>query len=208
MKKRRHAGWLIALFLCVLAVASGSSVASQETDQVPWSADRPLVWDDFQGKPPVQAQDMMEAAQIHMTIRWQLQLTMEYDCQLQLWTAIIDRPSLTVVNTMVPASSWVDRSRQNSATLNHEQGHFDLNEVYRRKLQAALAPLTVEGGTADAAKQALQALIDVASEKVMSQLANTQASYDRGTRHGTDLQAQTAWNNRIEAWLANPNQAP
>ena len=156
----------------------------------------------------MQAQDMMEAAQIHMTIRWQLQLIMEYNCQRQLWTAIIDRPSLTVANTMAPAASWADRGRQNSATLNHEQGHFDLNEVYRRRLQAALTPLTAEGGTADAAKQALQALIDTASEEILSQLADTQASYDQETRHGTDLQAQTAWDRRIEAWLANPNQAP
>jgi len=208
MKKRRHAGWLLALLLCVLAAANGSSVASQETDQFPWSADRPLLWDDFQGKPPAQAQDMMEAAQIHMTIRWQLQLTMEYDCQLQLWTALIDRSSLTVTNTMVPASSWVDRGRQNSGTLSHEQRHFDVNEVYRRKLQAALAPLTAEGGTADAAKQALQALIDTASQEILSQLANTQARYDQETRHGTDLQAQAAWNNRIDTWLGDPSQVP
>lgn len=208
MKKRRHAGWLLALLLCVVAVASGSSVASQEMVQFLWSADRPLLWDDFQGKPPVQAQDMMEAAQIHMTIRWQLQSIMEYDCQHLIWTAIIDRTSLTVANTMVPAVSWVDRGRQNSATLNHEQRHFDLNEVYRRKLQAALAPLTAEGGTADAAKQALQALIDATSQKILSQLTNTQASYDQETRHGTDLQAQAVWNTWIGAWLANPNQAP
>jgi len=208
MKKRRHTGWLLALLLCVLAAANGSSVASQQTDQFPWSADRPLVWDDFQGKPPVQAQDMIEAAQIHMTIRWQLQLIMEYDCEQQIWTATIDRSSLTVVNTMVPASSWVDRSRLNSATLNHEQGHFDLNEVYRRKLQAALAPLTAEGGTADAAQQALQALIDTASQKILSQREHTQASYDQETHHGTDLQAQTAWNNRIDTWLGDPSQVP
>jgi len=208
MNKRRHAGWLLALLLCVLAVANGSSVASQETVQFSWSADRLLLWDDFQGKPPVQAQDMMEAAQIHMTIRWQLQLAMEYDCQRQLWTATIDQSSLTVTNTMVPAVSWVDRSRQNSAILSHEQGHFDLNEVYRRKLQAALAPLTAEGGTADAAKQALQALIDTASQKILSLRAHTQASYDQETCHGTDLQVQAAWNKRIEAWLANPNQTP
>ena len=156
----------------------------------------------------MQAQDMMEAAQIHMTIRWQLQLIMEYDCQHQIWTAIVDRPSLKVTNTMVPAVSWVDRGRQNSAILNHEQGHFDLNEVYRRRLQAALTPLTAGGGTADAAKQALQALIDTASEEILSQVTNIQASYDQETRHGTDLQAQTAWNANIEAWLANPNQAP
>ncbi len=208
MNKRRHAGWLLALLLCVLAVANGSSVASQETVQFSWSADRLLLWDDFQGKPPVQAQDMMEAAQIHMTIRWQLQLAMEYDCQRQLWTATIDQSSLTVTNTMVPAVSWVDRSRQNSAILSHEQGHFDLNEVYRRKLQAALAPLTAEGGTADAAKQALQALIDTTSQKILSLRAHTQASYDQETCHGTDLQVQAAWNKRIEAWLANPNQTP
>jgi len=198
----------LVLFLVVFASISVICVASLAADVVSWSPNRPIGWDDFQGKPPVQAKNMMEAAQIHMTIRWQLQLIMEYDCQLQIWMAIIDRPSLTVVNTMVPAVSWVDRSRQNSATLNHEQGHFDLNEVYRRKLQAAFAPLTAEGGTAHAAKQALQALIDAASQKILSQLANTQASYDQETHHGTDLQAQTAWDKRIEAWLANSNQAP
>jgi len=208
MKKRRQAGWLLALLLLVLAAANGSSVASQETAQVLWSANRLLLWDDFQGKPPVLAQDMTEAAQIHMTIRWQLQLIMEYDCLHQTWTAIIDGPSLTVTNTMVPAVSWVDRGRQNSAILNHEQGHFDLNEVYRRKLQAALAPMTAEGGTAAAAKQALQALIDTASRKILSQVTNIQATYDQETRHGTDLQAQTAWNAKIETWLANLNQAP
>ena len=206
MKTFCCAGWLFALFLFVVAGASG--VASQGTDLLPWAADRPLLWGDFRGQPPPQAQEMIEAAQIHMTIRRQLQLIMEYDCRLRQWTAIIETPSLTVTNAMIPSSSWVDRSGQNSATLNHEQGHFDLNEVYRRKFQAALVPLTAQGATADDAEQALRALVDAVSESVLSWLADAQARYDRETRHGTDPQAQAAWDKRIDTWLASPDQAP
>ena len=208
MKQLRRVGWLLALLCCALIASSENGVASQQTTQFPWSADRPLVWDHFQGTPPARAQDMVEAAQIHMAIRWRLRLIMEYDCQRQLWTATVDRSSLTVANSMLPGSSWVDRTRRNSATLNHEQGHFDLNEVYRRKLKGAFVPLTARGGTADAAKQALQALIDAAGQQILSRLKKAQASYDRETGHGTDLQAQAAWNRKIAAWLADPDLAP
>ena len=173
-----------------------------------WLPDRPIGWGDFQGKPPVHAKSTGHAAEIHTTIRWHLELVMEYDCQHSLWKAVVNRSSLVVTNTMDPTLSWVIPGRKTNTALRHEQGHFDLNEVYCRKLQKALPPLAAEGATAELARHALQGLIDKTSEGILAQLAETQERYDEETCHGTDLQEQVAWDQAINVWLADPGLAP
>ncbi len=178
------------------------------TGELPWSSNRPIEWDDFQGVLPVNAENMPQAAEIHTTIRWHLELVMEYDCQHYLWKAVVNRGSLVMINAMDPTLSWVIPSRRTNNALRHEQGHFDLNEVYRRKLQKALSALAAEGNSAELARQTLQGLIDKTSEEILNQLAKTQERYDEETCHGTDLQGQAAWNQAIDAWLADPGLAP
>lgn len=176
--------------------------------ELPWSSDRPIGWDDFQGCPPGHAETIPQVAEIHTTIRWHLELVVEYDCQHYLWKAVVNRGSLVVTNTMDPSLSWVAPGKRSNAILNHEQGHFDLNEVYRRKLQNALLPLEAEGDSAELARQTLQGLIGKTSEEILDQLAKTQERYDEETCHGTDLQVQEAWNQTMDAWLTNPSQVP
>ncbi len=208
----RFTRWRLAYgVLILLGVFTSISVIGfpvVATGELPWSSNRPIEWDDFQGVPPDNAENMPQAAEIHTTIRWHLQLVMEYDCQHHLWEAGVNRDSLVVTNAMNPSLSWVAPGKQSYAILKHEQGHFDLNEVYRRKLQNALLPLAAEGDSAEEAKKALQERINKTAEEILDQLAKTQERYDEETCHGTDQQGQEAWNKKIDSWLVDPSQAP
>ena len=207
MRMRSVVIWSLVALFSILATADGSS-RIVETDELLWFLDRPIGWGDFQGKPPVHAESTGQAAEIHTAIRWHLELVIEYDCQQYLWKAIVNRGSLVATNTMDPTLSWVVPGRRTNTALRHEQGHFDLNEVYRRKLQKALPALAAEGDTAESARHALQGLIDKTSEETLNQLAETEERYDEETCHGTDLQGQAAWNQAIDAWLGDPDLAP
>jgi len=198
----------VLILLVVFTSINVVGVPSLATGEVSWSANRPIAWNDFQGAPPDNAENMPQAAEIHTTIRWHLELIMEYDCQHPLWEAGVNRDSLVVTNAMNPSLSWVAPGKQSNAILNHEQRHFDINEVYRRKLQNAVLPLAAEGDTAEEAKKALQALINKTAEEILDQLAKTQERCDEETCHGTDLQGQEAWNKRIDSWLVDPSQTP
>jgi len=178
------------------------------TGELPWSSNRPIEWDDFQGRTPEYAETILQAAQIHITIWWRLEMIMEYDCEHHIWKAAVRGDSLVVTNTMNPSLSWIAPGKQSNTILTHEQGHFDINEVYRRKLQVVLSNHVAEGDTAEGTKEALQAQINKTAEEILDQLAKTQERYDEETHHGTDLQGQEAWDQTIDAWLANPSQAP
>ena len=194
--------------LILVGVLASIGVPSVGTGEVTWGPNRLIGWEDFQGAPPVHAESMAQAAEIHMSIRCHLELVIEYDCQQCLWKAAIDRDSLVVTNTMDPSLSFVAPGKKSQTILNHEQRHFDLNEVYRRVLLAALSTLAGQGVDAELAKQAVQQSIDATTEKILAQLAKIQDRYDKETPHGRDLQGQAAWDTTIDAWLADPEKAP
>lgn len=183
--------------------ASGAGSTASATVPVPWGLGYSLAWSDFRGPPPADAASRCEAAAIFMTLSWRATYTVSYDARSGRWQAAVDAASLVVTNTMDPRQSWVLASAQRSDVLRHEQRHFDLNEVYRRQLIAALSGLRAQAQTETAAEQSLRTALDQTSNRILTQASDAQSRYDSETGHGTDVRGQATWDATIASWLAS-----
>lgn len=188
--------------------ASGTNLASGTAQGVMWDEALYIHWGLFLAPPPHDAALRTEAAAIHMTVRWSLSYVARYNTSTRSWEGEIDRSSLNVINTMEPSLSWVVPGKECATTLNHEQRHFDLNEVYRRKLDLSLSRLTATGASAEITKKLLKERIDATANQVLDALQAMQSRYDRETAHGMNSAEQSRWDGMIDAWLADSNQAP
>ena len=182
------------------------SVLSQSTQLIPWDAQELLTWADFQGVPPADAGQLSEAASIHMTIKWHA----SYSVRSQRGEGYSWMGSVQVIasNLMNPRFSWVVPSRATAAILRHEQFHFNLSEVYKRKLVQALDGLQVQGNTAEATMTALDELTQQTGAGILDQFSAMTDRYDQETANSTDSDAQAKWENDIQVWLATPSLAP
>ena len=188
---------------CLLAAAF--AVLAQAT-AVPWSPDSPIGWYDFQSSTPVNAARLVQVAAIHMTIDWRTGYVIRSQSGTLPWAGTIE--NVTVSNTMDPMLSWVISSRASDDALRHERCHFDLNEVYRRKLAAVLSCMRAEGHSSDEVQSSLEQNLHETASKILERLAQMHTTYDEQTEHGTDTAAQMLWEGRVSAWLDAPTTAP
>lgn len=202
-------GLVVLLSLGALSF-SGGIAAAQVPDHVPWSANQPVTWNLFLAPYPSSEGCMQaEAAAIHMTINWSVSYVIDYDTLRQIWYGYVDTSTIAVTNTMEPTLSWAAEDGRTPEVLCHEQGHFNLNEAYARKLAILLAHLRpIEARSKDEVRTTIQEAINSTASSVLDMAEQIQSLYDEQTKHGTDAQMQEDWRARIHAWLASPMQAP
>jgi hypothetical protein len=196
-----------ATLLCAVVVAGSILVSAYELPAtcVCWSVNRPLTWADFSSPPPANASNLVDVAAIHMTIRW----SASYAIRNQggsTWAGTVE--SLSVLNAMDTARSWVVANRQSAQALSHEQTHFNLNEVYRRKIESALRCQQATGTTAEATQSVLAQRLHQTADALLDRAAEMQSQYDRETRHGNDAAKQAEWDRKVLGWLTSPSLAP
>jgi hypothetical protein len=135
---------------------------------------RQLTWADFKGKAPA--------------TRWNIAITTTY---IDLTTEETDGVcTFRVTCTFCPEESW-SRARD-SATLRHEQGHFDLSEAFAREIRHDLQRYQ---GTGERA--AAEALYD----HMIQEWNQEQEDYDKKSDHGRDKAEQAWWENYIHEQL-------
>lgn len=88
--------------------------------------------------------------------------------------------------------SWVRIHSQ--AGLQHEQGHFDIAEIYARKLKEALKNFKINPSTVN---KDLQALYD----KISNEKSKRNSLYDKETDFSRDKKMQELWNLNIQQEL-------
>ena len=90
--------------------------------------------------------------------------------------------------------SWVKSNYMDPSILNHEQGHFDITEVFARKLNIAFKKHKFN-----------KAIMQKDAEKIYNEVktnANmTQALYDKETMHSINDRKQKEWDIKIARWL-------
>ena len=198
--------WMSALAILLFSVSLIAMTAEVEPLSVTWDHAYPITWDLFQGSPPADAVQRTEAAAIHMTIRWHASYSVS-SANGTAWTGQV--ASITVTNTMEPSRSWVVPGKTFANVLSHEQMHFDLNEVYRRKLECLLlATGTCDSTTQQGAIDLLNATLHQTANIVLQQVSDMQALYDIQTSHGNDRAEQARWETLISNWLIAPTMAP
>ncbi len=98
---------------------------------------------------------------------------------------------------------WVAKGAKSDALLNHEQGHFRIQELGAKELDAALAKIVVEGDDLPKAQTALKEAVDAADSAADTLIDEMQDKYDAappgGTNHGLDASQQSRWDLKMKA---------
>ena len=192
------------LLTCLIGVAAFGTTSDGSVLRVPWDASTPLTWDLFRCVAPPDAVHRSEAAAIHMTIRWHASYSVTSSGGA--WTGHVK--AVTVTNTMEPSLSWFVPGKADDLVLRHEQAHFDLNEVYRRKLATVLPCVQTRSATKEGAIDGLHEALHRQADEILKKLQDVQARYDAESGHGNNPSGQAHWEAQIAAWLLNPNAAP
>lgn len=177
---------LVGLFLCLSgSVAFGkndnASIDTATKLQFQWHEHAKLTWDDFKGS--VNASSDQSAAATCCSIGFKT-----------VASANGGKPELMVYNSFYTNKSWVRSDAHIQSILDHEQGHFDLCEIYTRKLKNRVNNFDMS--SPDAKQQLMVIYVEINNEYEQRQQA-----YERETIHGTDLARQKKWQDTIAAEL-------
>ncbi|MDH3418503.1 MAG: hypothetical protein OEQ25_04070 [Gammaproteobacteria bacterium] len=199
----------VLLILAFLAVGLGPGLAHAEPLSRPgdmqWAANTPLRWEDFQG--PVDPSASTErVAMTAASLSWGYAYGLERSdghCFYRISSvdvqAIFDRQV-----------SWVRPGHRTARILEHEQGHFDLTQLFKLKLDDLAGELvgirrTCKGDSVAVAsdfteRDAARAVSGLA-EKVWQEHVAAQEAYDEQTRHGILTDVQHMWTETIRRGL-------
>lgn len=204
------------LSICASIIAGWGPAQAQPPlgpQEIRWSADRPLRWSDFQGgtNPDAHAENVAMTA---ASIGWGYEVDLEWgrrSCAYRISAfeahAVFDR-----------AASWVRPGHETAAVLAHEQGHFDIAQIFKLRLdERARVLLAVPGACEGVSIDAALEHADERANAKLSALGNAvwrehlaaQQAYDDRTAHGLRLDAQGRWSESIaRALRGEPWQAP
>jgi hypothetical protein len=165
------------LIIIILIVPTLSFIQTKEL-KIEWSTQRKLTWEDFKGK-----------------INPASEMVAMSDCGISSkMKAEKDTLSFLVESYFIPHNSWIKEKKENTKLLNHEQGHFDINEIIARKFRMELAKTPLKKTTVNVIFRDLQ-------KKYFSLLDKEQGLYDIETNHSKNYNKQLEWDNKIEKEL-------
>lgn len=177
----------VATFSYQIAVAKERKNESRHTvptSEISWQKDRKLTWGDFRGPVPEDAETQTAAATF---------------CGIGFETNTITNNSnnlkIRVYNTFYLNNSWARSEDMNDDVLAHEQGHFDLCELYTRKLRERMSKIQ---GNVNTLKPALRKIY----EDLQEEYKNRQEVYEAETAHGVNLKEQKKWQGILERELS------
>jgi hypothetical protein len=154
-----------------------ASALTQDSDAIPWEAGRKLRWEDFRGTPPnakkVAATTASGISYSYQTRGTPGQYRLDYE----------------VTAYFYPHKSWYHRDICDSVVLSHEQLHFDITELYARRMRTLLERERFGPN--------VKAEVRRIFKRLNRELSEFQARYDRETDFSRDREAQGRWNDEI-----------
>ncbi|MBS1616787.1 MAG: DUF922 domain-containing protein [Bacteroidetes bacterium] len=169
------------------AAPQADSKAMNETQSFSWSLNRPLRWADFQGKIRKDADRNFAAETI---------------CGISIKTNMAkpaEPVQVQVSNHFDTHLSWLRPGHATAEVLRHEQGHWDLCEIYTRILQARFDSAHITGST-------LHEEVSRIYQSVITAHRERQQQYEDETQHGTIPSAQRRWELLIAEELQKSSQ--
>lgn len=175
----------IRYVLFALIFVTSFNLFSQESyikqDSIPWDKNYRLKWSDFKGRPDMLSkEDAACAASIYVR-------------------GFRDKglPNFLVYNSFMKSDAWTSDSTS-VMLLQHEQLHFDIAEVYARKIRKAVDSLR---------RKQIKSTDSYSIEitKLLSMFETTGKLYDEQTSHGTYGNQQSEWEQKILKELQSLN---
>jgi hypothetical protein len=153
-----------------------------------WTPNRKLTWDDFRG--PIQSELHPDVAAATF-------------CGIGFETNTItsknNQVKIRVYNNFYPTQSWVRPGQEIPEILAHEQTHFDICELYTRKLRQRLDNVSVSVTN-------LRTRLSAIYQQVQEEYKIRQQQYEDETEHGLIADEQVRWQNMINKELASTTQ--
>lgn len=139
-----------------------------------WESSAFLSWDDFQGRPNYKS---------HVSALTASAIEYSYECKGHTITYDVNA-------IFIPEESWVQSDAKTEYILAHEHLHFNITEVFARKLRKALKEEVKS--CRDTYK------IDRIARNVIKEWKAVQEQYDRDTHHSINEEAQASWEKKVE----------
>jgi hypothetical protein len=165
------------IFYCCMLLSAFAFTLKSGDQSFSWS-EKQLTWDDFRGKPHTKSR---VGAITYSGIKYSYE---------QSGSSL----SMKVVATFDPDLSWYNKSTANEYVLRHEQLHFDITELYARKLRAALKQISPKAAKPSAIAEKLY-------DKFFSESRDYQDLYDHETNHSRNEARQAEWDKKISSAL-------
>lgn len=170
---------LVLLFL-VLLTSYAFLQNNDDQEIVAWEVGKPLSWEDFQAEPD-------ESSHLHAYTR----VGMKTD----FISANGNEAELSVKGYFEKGKSWVKPDQKTAGLLNHEQRHFDICELYRRKLKKQLSEF--DGFNYKNFSQEANRIFN----EVFQEFTIEQKRYDQETQHSKLKEKQKSWEAYIDEEL-------
>jgi len=170
------------LLLAILFTYNSFSL-SNSSDEIKWSSNRKLSYDDFAGPVPSSSP---WAANTSSNIFFSYDFTNK------------ELRNVVVYSSFSQSKSWM--KKKIPEVLRHEQLHFDITELYARKLYTDASKLI---GKENAENQLKQIFKDanIACSEVQNQ-------YDDESGHGVSAEKQESWEKKIAQQLSETSVYP
>jgi hypothetical protein len=166
-------------FLFILCAFCNLSFSQSEGEElIDWQGSKKLTWSDYKGEPQA-GSDAAAATTTYLGIEY-----------------IIDEKgfSFKIQCRFSKTKSW--GKSKTAYILEHEQGHFDIAEIFARKLNKNMSEYKFNK---DSFRKDLKSIYDtVALEK-----ENFQNQYDLETDHSRKKEQQAAWNLKIKELISS-----
>lgn len=157
-------------------------MAQEIEDSMAWDAGRKLSWEDFQGPvPPDAVPAATTASGISYTYTANL---IHHEVQLDF----------EVTAFFYPGESWYRPEICDAHVLQHEQLHFDISELFARKMRLRLERTAFTENV----KSEVRAIY----REILKELSEFQDRYDWETNFSRNKEAQNLWNQRIAEALS------
>jgi len=162
-------------FLIILFTAT-SFTATKAQDTIYWSPNYKLKWTDFKG--------IIDSSSEHGAISY-IGINYKLSAKGQNF-------SYTILTYFASLKSWVRIFTEKS--LIHEQGHFDIAEIFARKFRQAIKQYKLNHST-------IKQDIKNTYNRIIEQMDKTDALYDKETDFHRNATQQQKWNKLIAAEL-------
>src|SRR5688572_4083802 len=159
-------------YLLILLVPLSTFGQDKNEELVAWNASSKLTWADYKASPDPRS----DAAATTTTY-----LGIEYNINREGF-------SYKIQCRFSKNRSW--GLHRTDYILSHEQGHFDIAEIYARKLHKSLSEYNFN-------KKTFQQDLKEIYENLMREKEAMQEQYDRETNHSINRTAQAAWLSKI-----------
>lgn len=186
VKVRRAFAYLVAaMFIFLLQGPTGQAQFSDPVRDVDWSPNG-LTFENFRVVQPAKKRQALSVGAVTSSQPGVEVSVSNLDLQRVL--------KISMTNKFNYNKSWVSEDAlQDSGLLQHEQGHFDLNEIYTRKTFQQFKQIKFTNN--------FKKEIAMIMEAMNKELSKVQKNYERQTVHGLLKENQAIWNQRIALGL-------